>query len=233
MSGHSKWSQIKHKKALVDAKKGRIFSKLGRAIAVAARDNPDPNKNLRLKGEIERARAMNMPNDTIDRAIKRFTDKSSAQLSEIQLEYIGPGNASIIVLAITDNTNRTINELKLIATKLGARPAGQGALLWRFKRLGVVRLPANTSEAVQLKAIDAGAEDVRVDTDGVTVYTSPELLDHIRASIAIPTESFGVEFVPIIPTQIHTPAEQEHLQKILEAFDDHDDVQDVFTDADY
>ncbi len=233
MSGHSKWSQIKHKKALVDAKKGRVFSKLGRAIAVAARDNPDPNKNLRLKGEIDRARAVNMPNDTIERAIKRFTDKASAQLAEVQLEYIGPGSASIIVLAITDNTNRTISELKLLAAKLGARPTGQGALLWRFKRLGVIRLPANTPEAIQLKAIDAGAEDVRADADGVTIYTAPELLDQIRSRVEVPAESFGVEFVPTISTQIHTPEEQEQLQRILEALDDHDDVQDVFTDADY
>lgn len=134
MSGHSKWSQIKHKKALVDAKKGASFGKIARAISIAAKGNPDPATNLRLKGEIEKARAANMPNDNIERAIKRVGEKDAESLTDVQLEGIGPGGVAIIVRAITDNSNRTINELKQLLGKFGSRMTGPGSVAWMFTR---------------------------------------------------------------------------------------------------
>ena len=155
-----------------------MFGKLAKAISMAARNNPDPASNARLKAEIERARAVNMPNENIERAIKRVSDKGVAALTEIQLELIGPGGSGIIVTAITDNSNRTINELKQIATKLGARMAGQGSLMWMFKKV-------------------------------------------------------GSEYVVSVPTPLVDPAQQQHLETLLEALDDYNDVQDVFTNAEY
>lgn len=177
MSGHSKWSQIKHKKGIADAKKGVAFGKIARAISIAARDNPDPASNLRLKAEIERARAVNMPSESIERAIKRVADKSASALVEVQLELIGPGGAAIVVNAITDNSNRTINELKQIATKLGGRMVDRGSVLWMFSR-------------------------------------SPRAL--------IPTT-----IIPV--TDLN---ERSRLDMLIETLDEHDDVQDVFTNAD-
>lgn len=178
MSGHSKWSQIKHKKGAADAKKGVMFGKFAKAISVAARGNPDPAKNFRLKTEVDRARAANMPTDSIQRAIQRVTDKDAAALHEIQVEFIGPGGAAIIVAAITDNSNRTINELKILATKHGARMVGQGSLLWMFQKS------------------DEG-------------------------------------LVATIPTPIAAAEDQIKLEAFLNAVDDHDDVQNVFTNAEY
>lgn len=178
MSGHSKWSQIKHKKGIADAKKGVAFGKIAHAISIAARDNPDPASNLRLKAEIERARAVNMPSENIERAIKRVVDKSASALLEIQLELIGPGGAAIVVNAITDNSNRTINELKQIAAKLGGRMVGRGSVLWMFLRLPRALTPVTT--------------------------------------------------IPV--TDIN---ERSRLDALIKALKEHEDVQDVFTNADY
>jgi len=178
MSGHSKWSQIKHKKAIVDAKKGVVFGKLAKAISIAARGNPDPSTNLRLKGEIERARAANMPSDNIERAIRRVADKNASELSEVEVHLIGPGGVGIIVEAVTDNSNRTIMELKTLAAELGGRMAGQGTLSWMFRRE-------------------------------------------------------GNEWVPAVPMPVTDTAAVTQLEKLLEALDEHDDVQHVFTNGEW
>lgn len=230
MSGHSRWSQIKHKKAIADAKKGKIFGKLARAISIAARGNSDPTTNLRLRGEIDRARAVNMPGENIDRAISRVSDTESAALSEIAVELIGPGNAAIIVNAITDNSNRTINELKQLAGKHGARMAGQGAIAWMFKRVGVIHLPPGIGEALQLTAIDAGADDVIEDAESTIVYTSPETFHKVRDALQGSVVSADVELVASSPVPV-PEEDREHLLSLLDALDDHDDVQDVVTNA--
>ena len=178
MSGHNKWAQIKHKKATTDAKKGKVFSKLAKAISVAARGNPDPATNVRLKTEVERAKAVNMPRENIERAIRRVSDRDAAALQEVYLEFIGPGGVGIIVAAVTDNSNRTINELRQLASKQNARMAGQGSILWMFHRS-------------------------------------------------------GQEFVPSTPYPLTDPVQQAQLEEFLSALDEHDDVQEVFTNADY
>lgn len=231
MSGHSRWSQIKHKKAIADAKKGKIFGKLARAISVAARGNPDASTNLRLKAEIERARAVNMPGENIERAVARMTGKDANTLAEIQLELVGPGNSAIIVQAITDNSNRTISELKQLAGTMGAHPAGQGSLLWMFKKSGAVRLPPETPESIQLAAIDAGADDVQEHDDGFTVFCAPERLDAVRTALGTSALSWDVEYVPTTTVPIDDEVTRNRLSGLLDALDEHDDVQEVFTNA--
>lgn len=132
MAGHSKWAQIKRKKAVTDAQRGKVFGRLARAITVAARGNPDPATNLRLKTEIERARQANMPLDSIERAIRRVSEKDAAQLKELQVAFIGPAGAGIRAHAITDNSNRTINELRLLAVRSGVRMVEPTAVAWMF-----------------------------------------------------------------------------------------------------
>lgn len=231
MSGHSKWSQIKHKKAIADSKKGKAFGKLAQAISIAARANPDPAKNLRLKGEIERARAVNMPNESIERAIRRTTDKDAAALSEIQVELIGPASAAIIVSAITDNSNRTINDLKKLATTFDAHMAGQGAVSWMFKKTGIIELSSDTDEETQLRAIDAGADDVVTDTGSVFVYTSPEVFQTVKDVLGSSIISSRLELIPSTPLEISDEHQKEKLIELLEAIDELDDVQDVVTNA--
>ncbi|MDP2647634.1 MAG: YebC/PmpR family DNA-binding transcriptional regulator [Candidatus Yanofskybacteria bacterium] len=134
MSGHSKWSQIKHKKGISDQKRSAEFGKLAQAITIAARDNPDPKTNARLKTAIEKARSLNMPNDNIERAIKRTADKSQGALEELVIELMAPGNIACIVTAITDSRNRTLAEIRAFAHAHGARIVNPGSLLWMFHK---------------------------------------------------------------------------------------------------
>lgn len=134
MAGHSKWAQIKRKKAVTDAQKGRVFSKFAKEIAIAARGNPDPKTNIRLKSVVEKARSFNMPNDSIERALKRVADRSAGELEELSVEALGPGGIALIITAITDSRNRTLTELKMLLGRHGARMVGQNSLAWMFKQ---------------------------------------------------------------------------------------------------
>ena len=134
MSGHSKWSQIKHKKGVADQKKGQLFSKLSKIISLAARHGTDPEMNVELKNAIEKAREANMPKENIERAIKRVSDKNAAQLEELTIEVIGPESLALIITAITDNKNRTMGEVKNILSEFGYKIAQQGAVLWMFDK---------------------------------------------------------------------------------------------------
>lgn len=136
MSGHSKWSQIKHKKGAADQKKGILFGKLAKAISVVARSNPDPRTNLRLRSAIEQARSFDMPNDNIERLLKKASDKSQAELYEIVLEAFGPGGVGIIITAVTDNKNRAIGNIRTLLSKNGVQLSGQGSVLWMFRKEG-------------------------------------------------------------------------------------------------
>jgi YebC/PmpR family DNA-binding regulatory protein len=167
MSGHSKWSQIKHKKGIADAKKGKIFGKIAQAISVAARGNSDPTTNLRLKGEVERARAANMPSENIERAIRRVADKDAAELKDIRVAFIGPGGAGILVHAITDNSNRTINELKQLASKADIRMAEPNAVAWMFNPENPVKVPVPSPEDRQRLEAFLGALDDHDDVQDV------------------------------------------------------------------
>ncbi len=233
MSGHNKWAQIKHKKAITDAKKGKAFSKLAKAISVAARGNPDPKTNFRLKGEIDKARAANMPSDNIERAIRRVSEKGSLELTEILLEIIGPGNTGILVTAITDNSNRTINEIRQLIQRLGGHMAGQGSVSWMFAKSGVIRLPVVADETLQLAAIDNGADDVRIEDGSTTITTRPENLERLRSALERQDAEASIEFLPTTFVPVSDPSDSAKLEASLEALDEQDDVQDVFTNADY
>ncbi len=233
MSGHSRWSQIKHKKAIADAKKGAVFGKLGRMISVAARDNPDPSTNLRLKAEIDRARAFNMPNENIERAVRRFSDKSASALTEVQLEFIGPAHTAVVVEAITDNSNRTINELRQLALQHGAHMADRGSVSWMFKKAGVVRFSGDADDELQLRLIDAGADDVHSQDGWVTIYTAPDHLNAVTAAAQQPAATSGIELVATTTVSVPEGPAHGQLEALLEAMDDHDDVQTVFCNAEY
>ena len=235
MSGHSKWSQIKHKKAATDAKRGVLFGKLARAITIAARGNPDPETNNRLHDEIGRARAANMPNESIARAIKRVTDKDAAALEDLQLEFIGPGNTALLVTAITDNGNRTIGELRALAAPLGGSPASPGAVTWMFTRTGVitVTVPPARSDEAQLAAIDAGASEVNYADGELTVLASPSVLSDVLASLPFPDATSRVSFVPTTLNPLTDSGDQQRLEGLIQALEDHEDTQNVVSNADY
>ncbi|MCC6405040.1 MAG: YebC/PmpR family DNA-binding transcriptional regulator [Candidatus Yanofskybacteria bacterium] len=232
MSGHSKWSQIKHKKAIADAKKGKAFSKLSRAITVAARGNPDPTTNIRLKSEIERARAVNMPLENIERAIRRTTDTSST-LDELTLEFIGPGNTGIVAQAITDSSNRTISELRQLAASHGGRMAGQGSVLWMFKKAGLIILKTAASPELQLAAIDAGADDVIEEDSSAVILTPPEKLDVVRRALGEDIiESAELTLLPTTSVPVTSEHDQRSLDTLIASLEEHDDVQTVYSNRD-
>ena len=232
MSGHSKWSQIKHKKAISDQKKGQVFSKLAREITVAAKGNPDPKTNYQLKSIIDKARSVNMPQENIERAIKRVSEKNAAQLSEVQLEAIGPAGVAIIIRAITDSPNRTLNDLRILLSKVGVRTAGEGSLSWMFKKTGVIRCTNDSNrEAVELAAIEEGVLDIREEGASLVIYTTPEELEKTREHLAsLTTLEAGIELVPSSQISL-TSSEAEQLDHILELIDAHDDVQEIYTNA--
>lgn len=233
MSGHSKWSTIKRKKAAIDAKRGDLFGKLARAIAIAARDNPDPGSNSRLRDAIVRARAANMPNDKIERAIKKVSDKDADTLSDIQLEFIGPGDAAIIVTGITDNSNRTISELRKLAAGHGGRMVQQGSVAWMFKKVMVIR--ARTTDdpgAQQLAVIDAGADDVSEDGSELYVTAGPENAEVVRNALGDTVIEASLSYVPTTMAPVADEKVLGQLRTLLNAFEDHDDVQDVITNTD-
>ncbi len=177
MAGHSKWAQIKRKKAVADAQRGAVFGKLSRAISVAARGNPDPTTNLRLKGEVDRARAANMPADSIERAIRRVAEKDAAAFTEIQLEFIGPGGAAIVATGITDSTNRTLNEMRQLAVHHGIRMVGRGGASWAFRKTpdGLTPLSTVTVDDADRQQLEGFLEALDAHDDIQEVYTNAEL----------------------------------------------------------
>jgi YebC/PmpR family DNA-binding regulatory protein len=197
MSGHSKWSTIKRQKGANDAKRGALFTKVAREIAVAARlGGGDPDANYRLRLAIEKARQVNMPADNIKRTIDKATGGGDAdQYEEIMYEGYGPGGVAVLVEAQTDNRNRTAADVRAMFTKSGGQLAGSGAVAWQFEPRGLITVARNGIDAdeVALTAIDAGAEDVDTDDDeAIEIYTSPGELERVRASLedsGVPVES--------------------------------------------
>lgn len=238
MSGHNKWAQIKHKKAITDAKKGQLFSKLAKAITIAAGSNPDPKTNSQLKTAIDKARGFNMPNENTERAIKRVSDASTSQLKEIKLEIMGPGNVAIIASAITDNSNRTIAELRTVVSNHGGHIVKEGSLSWMFRRIGIITFrrqdfSPEQEESIMLNAIEAGADDVQKDDDALYITVAIETLKAVASAIPQLTGPFPIIEITLVPTSTVTPPEQDKSQllRLLEALDDHNDVQDVITNS--
>lgn len=237
MSGHSKWSTIKRAKGVTDARRSALFTKLARQISVAARlGGGDPTMNFRLRLAIDKAKAGNLPNDNIERAIKAGTGEGSeGHTKEVVYEGFGPGGAAIMVEAITDNSNRTAGEIRLAFTKHGGSLGAQKSVAWMFNLRGVIRISLadikpEQVEEVELKCIDAGAEDVKEDGDHLLIITPGEQLHQAHQAVTASgfTAEAGVEFLPSTTVEL-TDEVRGKLHALLEALDELDDVTHVTT----
>ena len=232
MSGHSKWSQIKRQKGANDVKRGAVFTKMGREISVAARaGGGDPDGNFRLRLAIERARAMNMPLDTIKRAIEKATGGGEGeQFEEITYEGYGPGGVAILVETATDNKNRTAADVRSVLTKAGGQLAAPGSVAWQFEQRGVITLaPGGNTEELELLAIDAGADDVDSSGEQVEVYTRPHDLEAVRRELeaaGVKIESAELSMTPKNTVELDESKARQAL-RLVELLEDHDDVQRV------
>jgi YebC/PmpR family DNA-binding regulatory protein len=240
VSGHSKWSSIKHKKGAADKKRGALFSKLSRAIIVAAKEGGgDPTANLALQNAIDKARAVSMPKDNIDRAIARGAGagEGGEAWEPVSYEGFGPGGAAIIVEGLTDNRNRTAAEVRHVFTRFGGSLGTPGSVAWMFDRKGVVLVSAGDAvdgDELLMAAADGGAEDVR-DDDGVwQVITEPTDLPAVRSAVeeaGFPVESVELAMLPQNTVSVETD-QARSLLNLVEALEDNDDVQDVFFNFD-
>lgn len=234
MSGHSKWATTHRQKAIVDAKRGAVFTKIGNLIAIAAKNSTDPAMNPTLALAIEKARTANMPKENIQRAIDRAADKNAAVMEEALYEAYGPGGAGIIVEVATDNKNRTYPEVRTALTKNGATMADGGSVLFQFTRKGVIRVNA-TGEDALLAILDAGAADAVEEGGGITVYTDMKDLAKVRSAIVaagLAVEDAELQYVANNPVVIDDAETARKLLKILDAVEDIDEVVNVHTNAD-
>jgi YebC/PmpR family DNA-binding regulatory protein len=238
MSGHSKWSSIKHKKALKDARRGKLFTKLIKEITVAARlGGGDINANPRLRTAVTTARQNSMPTDNIDRAIKKGTGElEGVTYEEVTYEAYGPGGVAILIHSLTDNRNRTVADLRSVLTKHGGNLAAANAVAWMFQKRGLITVErAGVDEdRVMEVALEGGAEDVREAGDILEVVTAPEQFDRVKEALdaaKIAAASAEVTSIPSSTVAISgKPAEQ--MVRLLEAVEDHDDVQSVSSNMD-
>lgn len=239
MSGHSKWHSIRHKKAAVDAKRGKLFTKLIKEITVAARlGGGDPNANPRLRTAIEAAQDANMPKENIIRAIKRGTGElEGVSYEEAVYEGYGPGGTAILVNVLTDNKNRTTAEVRHLFTKFGGSLGDSGCVSWMFNKRGLIQIPKSAvdEDTIFEIAIDAGAEDVNMDDEEFyEIYTSPGDLIDIKNKIAekgIKIENAEVTMIP--QNTVHLEGEDaKKLLNLINALEDHDDVQNVYSNFD-
>ncbi|MEE8337424.1 MAG: YebC/PmpR family DNA-binding transcriptional regulator [Dehalococcoidia bacterium] len=239
MSGHSKWSSIKHKKAATDAKRGQLFTKLAREISLAAREGGgDPEMNARLRLAVQRARDSNMPKDNIERATQRGAGGAEGEsLTEITYEGYGPGGTAVLVEAVTDNRNRTVAEVRNAFQRGGGNLAETGAVAWQFEERGVIVVDATAHDVdeVQLAAIEAGALDISADEDIVEVITERDQLEAVRRALS----EAGIEAVRAelaqLPSNVIALDEAKAIQalRLLEKLDELDDVARVFSNADF
>ncbi len=239
MSGHSKWSTIKHKKAASDIKRGKIFTKIIKEITVAARmgGGGDPNTNPRLRTAIQAAKAENMPKDNIERAIKKGTGElEGVSYEESIYEGYGPGGAAVLVDSLTDNKNRAVSDIRHIFAKNGGSLGESGCVAWMFNKKGyiVVERAAVSEDILMETALEAGAEDVREDDDNYEVISAPEDFEEAKAAIenaGIPSVAAEVTMLPQSTTSL-TGKDAEQMVRLMEMLEDCDDVQKVYTNAD-
>jgi YebC/PmpR family DNA-binding regulatory protein len=240
MSGHNKWSTIKHKKGRADAKRGKLFTKIIREITVAARESGgDPDSNPRLRAAVAAAKAANMPADNIKRAIDRGTgDLEGVAYEEISFEGYGPGGVAVMLELLTDNRNRTTPEIRHLFSKYGGNLGENGCVSWLFSRKGMILVPrdngADEDEIIEL-ALDAGAEDLDTeDDDYYRVYTSPDELHAVKDKLEAAgqvVEAAQMEMEPSSTTRLEGK-DAHKMIRLMEAFDDHDDVQNVWANFD-
>ena len=238
MSGHSKWHSIKHKKGALDAKRGKIFTKIIREMSIAARlGGGDPNANPRLRTAVDKAKAVNMPADNIKRAIQKGTGElEGASYEDLTLEGYGPGGVAILVEGTTDNRNRTVSEIRHVLTKNGGNLAGAGSVSYMFKPRGYIAIAKNKVSEDRLMeiALDAGADDIQATSDAWEVYTPPgsyeSVLDAIKKAGLSPDEAQIGKYAENTITLEGAKAQQ--MLKLIEALEDQDDVQNVWANFD-
>lgn len=239
MSGHSKWATIKRQKAVTDNKRGALFTKLAKNLSVAARHGKDPEMNPALRTAIEKARAGNMPKDNIEKAIlKGAGELPGVTYEELVYEGYGPGGIAMLIECITDNTNRTVSQLRSLFSEYGGSLGSSGSVKYLFEQKGVVRigsedLRSHNAEAIELALIDAGAEDIRIEEEGMTVIVPREQLAAVSAELRqqqIQPASAEVEWI----TQNHLAPPHDaakKLQQLIQELEAHDDVDAVYTNA--
>lgn len=234
MSGHSKWHSIKHKKGAADAKRGKIFTKLGHEIAIAAREGADPSSNFKLRLAITKAKGANMPAANIERSIARGAGTAGgAALEQLTYEGYGPAGVAIMVNALTDNRNRTGAEVKSTFSKYGGNLGASGSVAYLFEQKGVILCKEGLDkDEVSLMAIDAGASDVDDSGDQVIVYTNAQDLDKVRDSLGDNVESAEVEMIASQTINVDDEKKAQTLLKLIDALDDLDDVVSVTANYD-
>ena len=237
MAGHSKWANIKHRKARVDAQKGKIFTKLSKELMVAAREGGgDIDTNFRLRLAVQKAREENIPNDNISRAIKKgLGELGGMKLEEFTYEGYGPSGAALILDIVTDNRNRTAGEIRNILSRQGGNLGEAGCVAWMFKRQGYIEVEKNgiamDEDEVMLMALDAGAEDFRVEENTFEVITIPEEMEKVKESLVdqgIEVKLSEITMVPQSVVEISGQEDAARIIKLMETLEDHDDVQNVY-----
>ncbi len=238
MAGHSKWANIKHRKAAVDAKRGKIFTKLIRELTVAAKEGGgDPESNPRLRTAVATAKGANMPNDTIERAIKRGTgDIEGVVYNEIFYEGYGPGGSAVYVKTLTDNRNRTVSEIRRIFTKHGGGLGENGCVAWMFDLKGRIAFAGDSvdEDALFDLVIDAGADDVRTEDSDIVIIAPTENYETVKRAVSdagMQYESAEVTMIPQTNVRIEG-RDAEHMIRLMEALEDSDDVQNVYANFD-
>lgn len=242
MAGHSKWHNIKHRKAGVDAKRGKIFTRHAKLVQIAASEGGgDPGMNPSLRAAIENARADNVPMDNIDRAIKKGTgeSKDSAKIEEVFYEGFGPGGTALYIEALTDNRNRTIASLNTIMGKRGGKMGGAGSVGYLFLHRGLIEIPCNDkdTEEIELAAIDAGAEDVLIASEGalIEVYTAPQELMKVKDILeehGLKTKSAKLTFIPQNEVAVNDQETAQQIMDLIDTLEEDEDISTVYTNAD-
>lgn len=236
MSGHSKWSKVKHQKAVTDAVKGREFTKASHAITIAVKEgggNTDPNFNFKLRLAIEKARAVNMPKENIERAIAKGKGEDINSIENVTYEGFGPGGVAMVIEATTDNKQRTVSQIKNLLDRAGGRLGGPGSVSYLFRQTGVITVPKAGSESdkVYASAIESGADDVTETDDYFEIYTAPGLLHHVRDKMGeqgINIDNADIVMSPVTTVEA-TPDFTEKINNLVETLEESEDVQSVYT----
>ena len=238
MSGHSKWATIKHKKAALDAKRGKSFTRIIKEITIAARNGGDPDGNPRLRTAIVAAKAVSMPADNIKKAVMRGTGElEGGQIEEVMFEGYGPGGAAVLVKVATDNRNRTVSEIRHVFTKNGGNLGELGCVAWMFERKSHITIPLDKAGEEQLMniALDAGAEDLRDNGDQWEVISPPEMHEKVLNAIheaKLPTDAAEIAMLP--KNLLHLEGKNAGaMLRLSEALEEHDDVQNVYSNFDF
>jgi YebC/PmpR family DNA-binding regulatory protein len=239
MSGHNKWANIKVRKGAMDKKRGKIFSKMAKFIEISARKGSDPVTNPSLRMAIDKAHSYNLPNDNIQRAIKKGSGegKDATQLEEIVYEAYGPEGSQLILEVITDNKNRALSEIRHTLSTYNGRLAENGSVKWNFNQMGMIRIDKNKIskpiEEMELLMIDLGAEDIKLNGDVLEIKTLPENLEKVKEAIKkenVEIEDSGLEW--IAKNEVDVPeASREHIEKLFDALDENDDVNEIYSNV--